>query len=248
MRNIRTIIVEDEPLIRINIVKKIENANLDYEIVATAKNGEQALELTESLSPDVIITDIRMPKSDGLTLCKHLNEKYPHIKKIIISGHSDFDYAREAIKYNVKDYILKPVDENTLFEVLNKTRAAIAIDNNQYLDIVDLNAGSELLVENTKTYIKENISSPINIQTIADNMNVSISYLSKLFKKHVGISPSKYVTELKINKSKHLLHNKDLNIKQISELTGYSDQHYFSRVFKNVTGQSPQKYRDNLED
>lgn len=114
----KVIVVEDEALIIKNVVKKIEQLELGFEVVETAKNGQAALEVIRDKLPDVIITDIRMPIMDGLQLLQQLYESDPTVRSVIISGYNDFEYAREAIKYNVTDYLLKPVDTEALYQCL----------------------------------------------------------------------------------------------------------------------------------
>lgn len=87
-------------------------------LAGTARNGLEALQFIESQPPDIIISDIRMPGMDGLSLVKQVKEKYPHIACIMLSGFGDFDYARQAMRHGVKHYLLKPCNENTIAEAL----------------------------------------------------------------------------------------------------------------------------------
>ncbi len=117
---IRVLIVEDEPIIRMGILKVIEWDKLGCEVAATAENGEEALERVAAMMPDLIISDIKMPKMDGLSMVSQLYEKYPHIKVILLSGYKEFDYAQKAIEYGVSEYILKPVDQDKLEETIER--------------------------------------------------------------------------------------------------------------------------------
>lgn len=118
----RIMLVDDEEEVRKGIIRKIEWERLGFQVVGDAENGEDALEKVELLEPDVIMTDIRMPYMDGLTLCAKLRQKYPSIKILIFSGYDDFEYAQQAIKLNVTEYILKPVNVEELTEILNRVR------------------------------------------------------------------------------------------------------------------------------
>lgn len=118
----RMILVDDEEEVRKGIIRKIDWEKLGFEVVGDAENGEDALEQIEQLEPDVVMTDIRMPYMDGLTLTAKIRQKYPSVKVLIFSGFDDFEYAQQAIKLNVTEYILKPVNVEELTEILNRVR------------------------------------------------------------------------------------------------------------------------------
>lgn len=118
----RMILVDDEEEVRKGIIRKIDWERLGFEVVGDAENGEEALEKIEQLEPDVVMTDIRMPYMDGLTLTARIRQKYPSVKVLIFSGFDDFEYAQQAIKLNVTEYILKPVNVEELTEILNRVR------------------------------------------------------------------------------------------------------------------------------
>ncbi len=118
-RKIKTVVVEDEVLLLKNITKKILQTNSSFEVVGTAYNGAEALEIIEKTLPEVVFTDIRMPMMDGLELAGILKRKYSSIFLVIISGYDDFEYARRAIGYGVSNYLLKPVQRTQLEETLD---------------------------------------------------------------------------------------------------------------------------------
>ena len=103
------LVAEDESLIRRNLVKKIESLNLPLTLVGEASNGKDAIGLIGEHFPDLVITDIRMPQTDGLELAQYLQKNHPGTRTIILSGYSDFSYAQSALRYGVMDYLLKPV-------------------------------------------------------------------------------------------------------------------------------------------
>ena len=118
----RVIIADDEEYVRELLPKWINKADIGMEVVGTAENGEQALDLVETLSPDILITDICMPLVGGLDLIKAIQEADNSIKTVIISGHDDFTYAKTALGLGVTDYLLKPFLPDELYKVLDKIK------------------------------------------------------------------------------------------------------------------------------
>lgn len=120
--NLRIILAEDEPAILRGLISAISQISSNCEIIGTALNGEDALDLICAKKPDVVITDIQMPLLNGLDLIEAAKEKSPHTTYIILTGYADFEYAKRAMKLNVTDYLLKPVDPDELEILLNKLK------------------------------------------------------------------------------------------------------------------------------
>src|SRR5690606_36372487 len=117
----KVLIVDEEIFVRKGLINLLNWSALQYEIIGEAENGAQALPLIEQLQPDLVIVDIRMPVLDGLGLIRQVNESEGHQPMfIILSGYPDFSYAQQAFRYNVSDYILKPVDEQELTAALQR--------------------------------------------------------------------------------------------------------------------------------
>ena len=121
----RILLADDEEEVRKGIIRKMDWERLGFLVAGDAENGEDALEKIEQLKPDVVMTDIRMPYMDGLTLAAKIRQKYPSIKILIFSGFDDFEYAQQAIKLKVTEYILKPVNVEELTEILNRVRESL---------------------------------------------------------------------------------------------------------------------------
>lgn len=121
----KLMLVDDEEDVREGVVQEIDWAAIGFEIIGKAENGQEALELMERLLPDIIVTDIKMPFMDGLTLSEQIREKYPATKIIILSGFDEFEYAQKALKLQVDEYLLKPFSSQELVQVLLKAKSRI---------------------------------------------------------------------------------------------------------------------------
>jgi YesN/AraC family two-component response regulator len=247
----RTIIVEDEALIRRNVSRKFSELGTRFEVIGEARNGQEALELIEHTVPDLVVTDIQMPVMNGLELAKHLYFAYPHVKIVILSGHHEFEFARQAISYKVEDYLLKPLTEVQLRSLLDAMELKLGKAGDSLAHVsamLDEQVKPEDIAEAVKLYLKQNYMNEITLQDMAGQMHFSVDYLGKCFKKVTGETPLKYMTGLRINEAKRMLAAfEDMDIKTVGKAVGYSDSHYFSRIFKNKTGLYPSEYRQRLQ-
>lgn len=141
-------LVEDEALIRQNIRKKIEKSTEPYTCIGEAGDGELALSIIQDLKPDILITDIKMPFMDGLTLARHARTIIPWLRIIIVSGYDDFELARQAICVGVDQYLLKPVAAKDLFAALHKASEQIMEHKRHSVSFLG-EATDEEMVKNT---------------------------------------------------------------------------------------------------
>lgn len=118
----KILLVDDEEEVRTGIIKKIPWEELGYEVVGDAENGEDALEKVRILEPDLVLTDIKMPYMDGLTLAERIRQERSSTEIVIFSGFDDFEYAKQAIKLNIIEYILKPVNVEELTDILKRLK------------------------------------------------------------------------------------------------------------------------------
>ena len=126
---LKVLIVDDDSVARTSIKNLLDWNSHGYTICGEAKNGREALEMVKSLTPDIVITDISMPIMGGIEFIECLEEKYPHIKKLVLSGFDNYEYIRKSMKNNATDYILKHiVDEKTMLEVLEEISKGLIKD------------------------------------------------------------------------------------------------------------------------
>ena len=114
------LVVEDESLIRKNLIKKITALDLPLTLIGEAANGMEAIVKVEKDCPDLVITDIRMPVMDGLQMIEKLHDMNLNTRAVILSGYSEFEYAKKAIYYGVEDYLLKPLAAEDIVDVLER--------------------------------------------------------------------------------------------------------------------------------
>lgn len=157
----RIILVDDEEEVRQSIIRKIDWKSAGFCVVGDAENGQEALEKVEALEPDLILTDIRMPYMDGLSLAERVRQKYPSVKIVIFSGYDDFEYAKQAIKLNVTEYILKPVNVEELTAILKRI----------------------------KTNLDEEIEQKRNVSLLRENYIRSLPILREQFLNELVVSP-----------------------------------------------------------
>ena len=265
---LRCAVVEDEILIRKNMVKKIKACGADIEVVCEAGNGRDALAYIRKREVDLVVTDIQMPILDGLSLACALAEEFPEVIVVIVSGFDNFTYAQQAIRYHVFDYLLKPVQADLLMETINGVRVKVQVreqdayekEAEQKKQNAQRGVGTEEKcaagtkgadktepeagIRAIQRYIQEHYAEDIQIAELAEKFHFSNSYVGSAFKKQLGITPLQYLIYLRINEAKQLLLKyPERPVAEIGKQVGYDDPYYFSRIFKNHRGVSPEAYR-----
>ena len=147
----RVLMVDDEPLVRHGVAAGMDWASLGCEVVGEAQSGEEGLALARRLKPDLIITDIRMPKMDGITMMNMLREEGCAARCIVLTAHSDFEYARGALLFGADDYLLKPVQAGELSASLLRAMQAIEQQQKNKHTIVQLRN----YLDASRPYIRE---------------------------------------------------------------------------------------------
>ena len=238
----KLLIVEDEKLIRKGLVAHNPWNEWGFECVGEAENGKEALALFSQYNPDVLLTDLRMPVMNGLTLLSELRKKGADCPIIVISGYADFDYAQEAIQYGAMAYLLKPIKQQELMDTF--LRAKMLLDTERYHLAMGLCRVRDITMEPVLSYIESHYNLNICIQQLAEIAHLSISQLMRNFKAETGQSIVKYITDFRINQAKALLDNPTLKIYEVANQVGFDDVSYFCRVFKKSTDYSPTEYRE----
>ena len=243
LNHYNVLLVEDEMLLMQSLSRHIESLEAGFKVVCQASNGEDALKCLKKENIHLVMTDIRMPVMDGLTLAKRIHEQYPHILTVILTGYADFDYAREALKQGVFDYMLKPVTMEDLENTLGRVRLHLQKFYELEEDPALVGKDAEEIVEYTVLYMREHYMDDIDISSFSASLGFTSAYLTKLFNRYKGDTPLKYLTDIRIHEAKRLLTDTGLPIREVGERVGYPDQFHFSKTFRKLTGLNPTAYR-----
>lgn len=235
----KVMIIDDEPWTIIDIEQTFALDDMGFEIIDSFRTPQKALPAITAKRPDLVITDIRMPGMSGLELMQKVRAQHINCEFIVVSGYSDFAYAKEAIAYGVSGYCLKPLDpketrtclervKKTLDERKNRPSAPDYTDNN---------------FEKLINYMNTHFSEKLTLKSLAAAYDMNPNYCCSLFSKYLGKTFSQYLTELRISEAQHLLKSTTSSLEEVALLVGFSDYFYFSKVFKKQCTYSPKVYR-----
>jgi len=236
----KILIVDDEKFIRNGISAILSNSFGDTIVVELAKNGKEALEILKKDEFHLVITDINMPFINGIDLIKECRAFNKKAEIIVISGYDEFEYARQCMKYGVKNYLLKPVNDVELIELIKENMEIEEISVVEDSHQVKLD---HIYIEKAKTYIENNYFRDINMAVVSNYVSLNYSYFSSVFNKIVGMNFSDYLNFVRVQKSKILLKNIDYKIHEISDMVGYKNSKHFTKNFKKFEKITPIEFR-----
>ncbi len=216
----RVMVVEDEEMIRKGIVMAVDWAALDCIVVGEAANGEQALAVAEDCQPTLIITDLKMPKMDGLEMVRRLREAGSRAYVIILTAYDSFAYAQTAIRLGAVDFLLKPFHDGDLENAvlaLQKRIAAQTAPQPEPLPGVKPGPKSRYVRE-AMVYLEQNCGSgDLSVGQAAAQLGLSEGHLSHLFKKETDMTLGAYLTRCRIQKAMALLREGKLKVYEVAE-------------------------------
>lgn len=250
---IRVVVVEDEKMIRKGIIMTTDWQSYGCQVVGEAQSGEEGLSVIREKKPHLVLTDIRMKGMTGIEMIEELKGE-DSIQFIILSGYSDFEYARSALRLGVTDYLLKPFQDEELtkalkhaVEKIHSREKEVEEDFSFFQEYQkDKRVESNPYLLKSIQYLEENYMKDVSCQKVAEEIGISESYLGKLFRKETGYTFVDYLTLTRMKKAVLLLRKDPLKIYELAYLVGYNDAHYFSNLFKKITGKSPSAYKREL--
>ena len=249
----KILIVDDEEKTRQGLKNTLEKWSKGQYEILSASDGAEAHEVMNKSKAQLLITDICMPEMTGLQLLQSLKNQGHRFVGIIISGHPDFQYAQEAIRLSVVNYLLKPVSKQKLIEAVEQAlETEASMERAEYMEKVadpkllwvDRGMGhSNSAINEAISFISQNVSNPLTLKQVAEAVHLNASYFSVLFKEHTRLTFSEYVTRKRLQLSKNLLLTTDAQIEEIAQKAGYQTAKYFIKIFKEYEGVTPSKFR-----
>ena len=234
------LVVDDEVNSRNTLATCFPWYELGFHICGQAGNGREAMDFIAENIVHVVLSDIRMPVMDGIELSKLIHEqKSKKIIMVLLSAYNDFSYAQQAIKYGVKEYLLKPSNFSELKEIFEKIRMELDV----LYDTTAVPSGKEGdIIAQVYQYCAENYKEGSLVE-LADRLFLNSSYLSQLIRQKTDKTFSDIMNENRMQQAVILLENSDIKIYTIGHMIGYMNPNNFTRAFRNHFGIAPTEYR-----
>ena len=246
MKKLRVLLVDDEIMIREGFKQLFDWQAHDCEVVGEACDGMEALTQIDTLRPDIVIMDINIPIMNGLKVIQLSRIKHPNTAFVIVSGYDDFSYCREALRLQITDYILKPVNYEEFGTCIDNLK--ISLFERRVSSAAEPEKQEERAITGITRYLQEHLAEEISLSVLAEQFHLNPQYISQLFKSEIGVNFLVYLTNIRMEKAKKLLLSTALSIAEVAEQSGYGDYRVFTKVFKKSEGITPSQYRrDFLE-
>ncbi len=239
----RVVLVDDEQIILQGLQRVFPWAEYGCEVAGTAGDGREGMELIRKVKPHILLTDIRMPNMDGLSMVAALKSEFPDMQISVLTAFRDFDYAQQAIHLGVSRYLLKPSRMDELKEAVSVMTEALKALPVPPEEENDAGEAGNFVARAAMQYIREHYTEHISLGDVAESVYVSPWHLSKLINGCIGKSFFDIVNGLRIDRAKELLMDPALKVHEIALKVGYSDVAHFSKNFKKAVGLSPMEFR-----
>lgn len=242
----KIVIVDDEQLISDGLAKIIHHIGENRYETETFTDANEAYAFIRENAKNVnlLITDIRMPQMTGLELIEKVKKLNPFMLCSVLTGFSEFAYAKKAIDLGVVSFLVKPVETQELKKLLDR------------LMVSDKSGGGGRIASTTLSretlYMKREVEDNyacFDMNAITSHLQLSRDYLFRLYKKETGYNLMDYLLDIRIQKAKEfLMQSGKYKVYEVSTLVGYSDYAYFSKIFKKQTGMTPKHFQKFAEE
>ena len=236
----RTLLVDDESLALEGLNLLVDWQGAGFSVCGQAENGQEALTLMEQLHPHLVVTDLYMPLMDGMTLMQAARESGFEGQFVIVSGYSDFQIVRSAVKLKPAGYLLKPIDPDEAAATLARVRTELDKQKGKHTPVMSRRV--QRVMEMIETQYAQNLT----VAHIAETVGYNAAYLGRAFDQETGMSIREYLAKVRTEKAAALLRAGGKTAEEIARLVGYADYPLFWRQFKATFGVSPEAYRDSL--
>ena len=241
MKKLRVLLVDDEIMIREGFKRLFDWEAHDCEVVGEAADGMEALAQIDALRPYIVIMDINIPIMSGLKVIQVSRIKHPKIAYVIVSGYDDFSYCQQALRLQITDYILKPVDYEEFGICIDNLK--ISLYEQRMAEEHEPKEQGERVIIGITRYLQEHLEEEVSLSVLAEEFHLNPQYISQLFKNEIGVGFLAYLTNIRMEKAKKLLLSTSFPIAEIAQKTGYGDYRVFTKVFKKAEGITPSQYR-----
>lgn len=246
------LVVDDEQVIVLGILKRLKQIqNVSINCVG-ANSGEEALQIMENFIPNLIITDLKMSNISGFDLIARVREKQICDKIIVLTAYEEFEYARQAVKFQVVDYLLKPIDWSILekyvceMDLVPMTQAKVEEVLYKYGDLF-IKPNYERMAPALKKiihYIDAKFNHDISLMQLSIYTGMSENSICNLVKKELGITFLDYVYQMRLKKAiKILITEPSKKVKDIAAQVGYHSDRQFFRLFKSKLNITPEQFK-----
>ncbi len=239
----RVVLVDDDPTFTEGFKNLIDWESYGFSIETTFTNAKEALGYLSNHVVELVITDIRMPFMDGLGFMKELRRQQNDVFIVVLSGFSDFCYAQQAIRYEAKGYLLKPINSDALTLLLLDLRDKLDVKYDANVKIAQSVGYYTSLVESIKKNVLRNYAT-VSLNSVAIDEKMSPNYISRIFKQYAGQNFSEYLLEVKMKQALKLLSGNTMKIYEVAYAVGYDNPKNFTRAFKKYWGKSPWEYKE----
>ena len=240
MKKLNVLLVDDEIMIREGFKRLFDWEAHGCQVVGEAADGMEAMEKIDSLCPDIVIMDINIPILSGLKVIEAAKAKYPQMAFVIVSGYDDFAYCRQALRMQITDYLLKPVDYGEFGTCIDNLKISLY---HRQTEEAPQSPGEERTITALTRYLQAHLADDVSLGVLAEHFHLSPQYISQLFKSEIGVNFLAYLTGIRMEQAKKLLVTTDRPISDVADLTGYGDYRVFTKVFKKAEGITPTQYR-----
>ncbi|MDQ0920513.1 response regulator [Paenibacillus sp. V4I5] len=242
------LLVDDEWFTREGILDNLPWRQLGIERVVQADDGVHALEAAERLRPDILLTDVRMPRMNGTDLAYRIRELYPDCHIIFMSGYTDKEYFKAAIRVSASGYVEKPINIDELRSEVEKAALRCGKNRRQAIKVLpdDVHVQNRAVTD-ILAFIHDRYKDvELSLDQISRHMFLSPSHICVIFKEETGMTVGGYIVRYRIAKAMEMLKDSRMKIKDVALKSGYHDSNYFTKIFKKITGSTPQEFQEKI--